>query len=131
MRHIKKFSSLIELRSIHTKSVLMESVSILESFNQKTIYRNYKINDNNLRVLITNLENLEDHISDLEDSDFTNSNFNIYMKPSGDGKNDQYFIIGKDLERFHFEIESDKFSDYDFGDRVDYEVLIQANKYNL
>jgi hypothetical protein len=78
--------------------------------------------NNSLEVYVVNIDILEDRINELINS---GRDFSVYMN------NGQYYIIGKDLLTFHFEIDSDRFDEYDFGDLVDYEDLLLANKYNL
>lgn len=52
---------------------------------------------------------------------------NFKVLDSGSRNNKKYFIISKELKNYHFT----EFNLESFGDEIDYNLIISANKYNL
>lgn len=57
-------------------------------------------------------------------------NFDVYLPDENDNKRDKwYYIISKEITSYSFEIDNKELDD--FGKKIDYESIIDADKYNL
>jgi hypothetical protein len=102
----------------------MESRSIYSD-----IYSDFKLDENKLRVLVVRtIEDLEYYTTTDELIEIMGI-YKVYRRLSSKTNEDVYFIIGKDLGICHYEISPEDIKNY--GEPIDYEVLIQSNKYNL
>jgi hypothetical protein len=77
--------------------------------------------------LIAAIKNLEELAQFMQ---VPNLNFDVYLPNENDNrKNDYYYIISNRLPSYSFTINRDKLKE--FGEKIDYESIINAKKYNL